>query len=126
MHMQCTHACASAGGARAGRARTDARQRVERIEEGKGAALEVGGLSDAHGQEDEEAEEEIVGEAGDERVFAYELRHDGLGGHHRDASLEQDLLEGARVVVGVAVRQDDVRDLAARDAYWLIDQHFIH
>ena len=66
--MQCTHACASARGRRGRGARTDARQRVERIEEGEGAALEVGGLADAHGEEDEEAEEEVVGETGDERV----------------------------------------------------------
>ena len=61
------------------------------------SALDVGGLADAHGEEYEEAEEEVVGEAGDECVLADEARHDRLSRHHGDAPLEQDLLEGAWV-----------------------------
>mmetsp|Transcript_40827 Transcript_40827/g.95332 ORF Transcript_40827/g.95332 Transcript_40827/m.95332 type:complete len:350 (-) Transcript_40827:652-1701(-) len=66
--------------------------------------------------EHEETQQELLRHRRDERVLTDESSHDRLGRHHRHALLEQDLLESARVVVRVAVRQDHVRDLARGDA----------
>ena len=49
-------------------------------------------------------------------VLAQEHLDHGLGGHHGDAAGLQDLLKRARVVVGVAVREDDGLDQARLDA----------
>jgi hypothetical protein len=56
--------------------------------------------------EEEEAEQELIWHAGDERVLAHEGGHDGLCGHHSDTLFEKDLLESASVVVGMAMCED--------------------
>eukprot|EP00962_Isochrysis_galbana_P057334 scaffold29659_cov112-Isochrysis_galbana.AAC.7 len=96
--------------------KADAGQRVERVEKLDRAALEVDRLGDLDRVEDEQALQKVDWHVGDERILADEGRHDGARGHHRHPLLEQDLLESAGVVVGVAVGQDDVRDLPRRDA----------
>mmetsp|Transcript_53101 Transcript_53101/g.139593 ORF Transcript_53101/g.139593 Transcript_53101/m.139593 type:complete len:240 (-) Transcript_53101:27-746(-) len=97
------------------RAEADAWQRVQRVEEGDRAALEAHRLCNLDGEEEKEAREVLGGHAGDEGVLAHERCHDGARGDDGYAVLEQDLLEGARIVVGVTVRQDDVRHLARSD-----------
>mmetsp|Transcript_1508 Transcript_1508/g.4271 ORF Transcript_1508/g.4271 Transcript_1508/m.4271 type:complete len:434 (+) Transcript_1508:140-1441(+) len=97
-------------------AEADARQRVQRVEEGDGPALKVHGLGDLRRVEEEEAEQELVGHARDEGVLADEGGHDRLRRHHRHALLEQNLLERARVVVGVAMGEDHMRHFTRRDA----------
>ena len=73
--------------------------------------LEMDRLGDLGGMEEEEAEQELIWHAGDERVLAHEGGHDGLCGHHSDPLLEQNLLESARVVVGMAMCKDHMRHL---------------
>jgi hypothetical protein len=94
----------------------DARQDVQRVEELDGAALEVDWFADLDRVEGEEALQKVGAHPGDERILAHERGHDRARGEHGHALLDQDLLEGARVVVRMRVREDDVGDAARRDA----------
>mmetsp|Transcript_21359 Transcript_21359/g.53272 ORF Transcript_21359/g.53272 Transcript_21359/m.53272 type:complete len:200 (+) Transcript_21359:1501-2100(+) len=98
------------------RTETNARQRVERIEKGDCATLEVHRLRNFDEVHYEEPKQEVLRHAGHERIFTNERRHDGLRRHDGHALLEQNLLERPRVVIRMAVRQDYVRHFARRNS----------
>ena len=98
------------------RVEADRRDRVQRVAEPQLAAAYVHRRADPHGMERERAPEQVLAEPRERRVLPQERAEDVRRRVEADLRLLEELLERARVVVGVAVREDDAVDRLRRDA----------